>query len=112
MLLARINTGIITLGQGLEIDTIAMVVIGGTALSGGKGNIVGTLIGVFFLGSIANAMNLLRLPSEVQFLAKGLVVIIAVSAGDVSSQISDFRGLRREQAKARLAAAGAKKGGP
>src|SRR5690606_21925482 len=45
MLLARINTGIITLGQGLEIDTIAMVVIGGTALSGGRGNIVGTVIG-------------------------------------------------------------------
>ena len=111
MLLARINTGIITLGQGLEIDTIAMVVIGGTALSGGKGNIVGTLIGVFFLGSIANAMNLLRLPSEVQFLAKGLVVIIAVSAGDVSSQISEFRGLKREQAKARSVAATAKKGG-
>jgi ribose/xylose/arabinose/galactoside ABC-type transport system permease subunit len=111
MLLARINTGIITLGQGLEIDTIAMVVIGGTALSGGKGNIVGTLIGVFFLGSIANAMNLLRLPSEVQFLAKGLVVIIAVSAGDLSSQISEFRGLKREQAKARSVAATAKKGG-
>ena len=111
MLLARINTGIITLGQGLEIDTIAMVVIGGTALSGGKGNIVGTLIGVFFLGSIANAMNMLRLPSEVQFLAKGLIVIIAVSAGDVSSQISEFRGLKRERAKARIAAATAKKGG-
>ena len=111
MLLARINTGIITLGQGLEIDTIAMVVIGGTALSGGKGNIVGTLIGVLFLGSIANAMNLLRLPSEVQFLVKGLVVIVAVSAGDVSSQISDFRGLKREQAKARGVAT-AKKGGP
>ena len=111
MLLARINTGIITLGQGLEIDTIAMVVIGGTALSGGKGNIVGTLIGVFFLGSIANAMNLLRLPSEVQFLVKGLVVIIAVSAGDVSSQISEFRGLKREQAKARSMAGRRRKGG-
>ena len=111
MLLARINTGIITLGQGLEIDTIAMVVIGGTALSGGKGNIVGTLIGVLFLGSIANAMNLLRLPSEVQFLAKGLVVIIAVTAGDISSQISDFRALKREQARARKMAATSKKGG-
>lgn len=75
MLLARINTGIITLGEGLEIDTIAMVVIGGTALAGGRGNIVGTLIGVIFLGSIANAMNMLRLPSEVQFLAKGLIEI-------------------------------------
>lgn len=111
MLLARINTGIITLGQGLEIDTIAMVVIGGTALSGGRGNIVGTLIGVFFLGSIANAMNMLRLPSEVQFLAKGLVVIIAVSAGDVSSQISEFWALQRERAKARMVAATARKGG-
>lgn len=111
MLLARINTGIITLGQGLEIDTIAMVVIGGTALSGGRGNIVGTLIGVFFLGSIANAMNLLRLPSEVQFLAKGLVVIVAVSAGDVSSRLSEFWALKREQANARIAAATAKKGG-
>jgi ribose/xylose/arabinose/galactoside ABC-type transport system permease subunit len=111
MLLARINTGIITLGQGLEIDTIAMVVIGGTALSGGRGNIVGTLIGVFFLGSIANAMNMLRMPSEVQFLAKGLVVIIAVSAGDVSSQISEFLALQRERAKARIAVATKKKGG-
>ena len=111
MLLARINTGIITLGQGLEIDTIAMVVIGGTALSGGKGNIVGTLIGVLFLGSIANAMNLLRLPSEVQFLAKGLVVIIAVTAGDVSSRISEYRALKREQARARKVAATSQKGG-
>src|SRR5246127_647237 len=96
MLLARINTGIITLGQGLEIDSIAMVVIGGTALKGGKGNILGTLIGVFFLGSIGNAMNMLRLPSEVQFVAKGLVVIIAVSAGGVSSRISWFI-LKREE---------------
>jgi ribose/xylose/arabinose/galactoside ABC-type transport system permease subunit len=96
MLLSRVNTGIITLGQGLEIDSIAMVVIGGTALKGGKGNIVGTLIGVFFLGSIGNAMNMLRLPSEVQFVAKGLVVIIAVSAGDVSTRISGFMSRRKE----------------
>lgn len=111
LLLARINTGIITLGQNLEIDTIAMVVIGGTALSGGRGNIVGTLIGVLFLGSIANAMNMLRLPSEVQFLAKGLVVVIAVSAGDVSSRFSEYRALKREQANAQAAAAERTKGG-
>lgn len=111
LLLARINTGIITLGQNLEIDTIAMVVIGGTALSGGRGNIVGTLIGVLFLGSIANAMNMLRLPSEVQFLAKGLVVVIAVSAGDVSSRISEFRALKRDQAAAQAAAMERTKGG-
>jgi len=96
MLLSRINVGIITLGQGLEIDTIAMVVIGGTALRGGKGNIVGTLIGVFFLGSIGNAMNMLRLPSEVQFVAKGIVIVIAVSAGHVSSAVSEFMSRRRK----------------
>ncbi len=109
MLLSRVNTGIITLGQGLEIDSIAMVVIGGTALKGGKGNIVGTLIGVFFLGSIGNAMNMLRLPSEVQFVAKGLVVIIAVSAGDVSARISGFMSRRKElrwRAGQRVAKAG------
>jgi len=103
MLLARINTGIITLGTGLEIDTIAMVVIGGTALSGGRGNIVGTVIGVLFLGSIANAMNMLRLPSEVQFLTKGLVVILAVSAGDISSRISEYRALVGERRRVRAA---------
>lgn len=97
MLLSRVNVGIITLGQGLEIDTIAMVVIGGTALRGGKGNIVGTVIGVFFMGSIGNAMNMLRLPSEVQFVAKGLVVIVAVTAEYVSKAFSEFLSRRRER---------------
>ena len=55
-------------------------------------------------------MNLLRLPSEVQFLVKGLVVIVAVTAGDISSQVSDFRALKREQAMARKVADSAKKG--
>jgi len=96
MLLSRINVGIITLGQGLEIDTIAMVVIGGTALKGGNGNIWGTLIGVLFLGSIGNAMNMLRLPSEVQFVAKGVIVIIAVSAGDVSANVSEFMSMKKK----------------
>lgn len=101
MLLSRINTGIVTLGQGLEIDTIAMVVIGGTALRGGKGSMLGTLIGIFFLGSIGNAMNMLRLPSEVQFVAKGLIVIIAVSASDVSSRIGEYMSRKRDQVQAR-----------
>jgi ribose/xylose/arabinose/galactoside ABC-type transport system permease subunit len=96
MLLSRINVGIITLGQNLEIDTIAMVVIGGTARKGGKGNIVGTLIGVFFLGSIGNAMNMLRLPSEVQFVAKGIVIVVAVTAGHVSSAVSELMARRRK----------------
>ena len=88
MMLARINVGIITLGQGLEIDTIAMAVIGGTALSGGKGNIWGTFFGVLLLGSIGNAMNMLRLPPEVQYIAKGIIIILAVSLGSVYANLS------------------------
>jgi len=111
ILLSRVNTGIITLGQNLEIDTIAMVVIGGTALRGGKGNIAGTLIGIFFLGSIGNAMNMLRLPSEVQFVAKGLVVIVAVSAGDISTRVSALLERRRDQALAKGGREGKKEDG-
>jgi ribose/xylose/arabinose/galactoside ABC-type transport system permease subunit len=81
MLLARVNTAIITVGQNLEIDVIAATVVGGVALSGGKGNIWGTFLGAILLGSIANAMNILRLQSEWQFVAKGVIIIAAVAAG-------------------------------
>jgi ribose/xylose/arabinose/galactoside ABC-type transport system permease subunit len=87
MLLARVNTGIISLGEGMEIDAIAMAVIGGTAMSGGKGNIWGTFFGVILLGSIGNAMNMLKLQSEWQFVAKGVIIIIAVAAGAMSANV-------------------------
>jgi len=87
LLLARINVGIITNGQNMEIDAIAMAVIGGIAMSGGKGNIWGTLIGILLLGSISNAMNMLRLPSEVSFVAKGVIIMVAVSASYLSPSI-------------------------
>jgi len=101
MLLARINVGIITLGQSLEIDTIAMAVIGGTALSGGKGNIWGTFFGVLLLGSIGNAMNMLRLPPEVQYVAKGVIIILAVSLGTVYANVSSSISRLSKQALSR-----------
>ncbi len=81
VLLARVNTAIITNGQNLEIDVIAATVVGGVAMSGGKGNIWGTFIGAILLGSIANGMDIMRLQSEWQFVAKGIIIIAAVSAG-------------------------------
>lgn len=111
VLLGRVDTGIITLGQGMEISTIAMVVIGGTALAGGKGNMGGTLIGILFLGSIGNAMALLRLPPEVQYVTRGLVIIIAVSVGDISSKISEYFGRKRGARRQHAAVAQQTKGG-
>lgn len=81
VLLSRVNTAIITNGQNLEIDVIAATVVGGVAMSGGKGNIWGTFIGAILLGSIANGMDIMRLQSEWQFVAKGIIIIAAVAAG-------------------------------
>ena len=82
-LLARVNTAIITNGQNLEIDVIAATVVGGVAMSGGKGNIWGTFIGAILLATIANAMNIMRLQSEWQYVAKGMIIIGAVCAGAI-----------------------------
>jgi ribose/xylose/arabinose/galactoside ABC-type transport system permease subunit len=90
LLLARVNVGIITLGQNLEIDVIAMVVIGGAAMAGGKGNIWGTFIGVLLLGSISNAMNMLRLRSDWQFVSKGVIIIASVTLAAVSERASAY----------------------
>jgi len=98
MLLARVNTAIISVGQNLEIDVIAATVVGGVALSGGKGNIWGTFIGAILLGSIANAMNILRLQSEWQFVAKGVIIIAAVDAG-AAVQERQARAIQMRQIK-------------
>lgn len=98
MLLARVNTAIISVGQNLEIDVIAATVVGGVALSGGKGNIWGTFIGAILLGSIANAMNILRLQSEWQFVAKGVIIIVAVAAG-AAVQARKLRTIQSRQIK-------------
>jgi ribose/xylose/arabinose/galactoside ABC-type transport system permease subunit len=86
LLLSRVNVGIISLGEGLEIDVIAMVVIGGAAMSGGKGNIWGSFIGILLLGSISNAMNMLRIPSAMQFMVKGIIIIASVTIAALSAE--------------------------
>ena len=57
---------------------IAAVVVGGTSLFGGKGKVLGTLIGAFIIAVITNGMNLLLLGSETQMIVLGLVILIAI----------------------------------
>lgn len=95
--LARINVGNSTIGQNLEIDVIAAAVIGGVAMSGGKGNAIGTLIGAILLGAITNGMNILRLQSEWQFVAKGAIIIAAVSAGAISARLAARANLKKQK---------------
>lgn len=75
---ARLASSQPTLGQGLELDAIAAVVLGGTSLSGGKGSIVGTIIGAVFMAVLGNGLNLLQVSSFWQMAVKGIILILAV----------------------------------
>lgn len=65
-------------GQLLELDVVTAVVIGGTSLSGGRGSIVGTMLGALVFGTLANGMNLLGVDSNWQLICKGLILMTAV----------------------------------
>lgn len=61
-----------------ELDAIAAAVVGGTSLMGGKGRVMGTLIGALIIGFLNNALNLLDISSYYQMIAKALVILVAV----------------------------------
>jgi len=63
---------------GLELSVIAAVVLGGTSMGGGKGNLFGTFIGVLILGTLNNGMVLLSVSSYYQQVAQGFVLLLAV----------------------------------
>lgn len=65
-------------GEGMELDAIAAVVIGGASLNGGKGYVFRTIVGVIILGLITNIMNLAGVPPYPQEVIKGLIIIGAV----------------------------------
>ncbi|WP_181021670.1 ABC transporter permease subunit [Brevibacillus laterosporus] len=78
ILTSRLNSAQPTAGTSYELDAIAAVVLGGISLSGGKGWIVGTLIGAMIIGVLNNGLNLLNVSSFYQLVAKGAVILIAV----------------------------------
>lgn len=78
MLLGQLGSASGTMGQGLELQVIAVVVLGGTALSGGVGNMVGTFAAALLMAMINSALNLLNVPSFYQYLAVGLVLLGAL----------------------------------
>ena len=67
------------IGKGMELDSIAAVVIGGTSLFGGRGGVSGTVAGVVLLTILLNLVLLLGMPVEAQLIVKGLVIIGAVT---------------------------------
>ncbi|NWA63716.1 ribose ABC transporter permease [Pantoea sp. B9002] len=78
ILIGRLGAAEPTIGNLWELDAIAAAAIGGASLMGGKGSIVGTLIGAIILGALRNGLTLLNIQAFYQLLATGLIIIIAM----------------------------------
>ena len=77
---ARLRVGTALVGDGLELDAIASVVIGGAAFTGGRGTVMNTVLGVLILGIIGNIMNLMGVATYPQMMIKGAIIVAAVLA--------------------------------
>ncbi|WP_288434748.1 ribose ABC transporter permease [uncultured Deinococcus sp.] len=78
LLTSRLFSAQPTAGSGFELDAIAAVVVGGTSLSGGRGTVIGTLLGALIIGVLNNAMNLLDVNAFYQQIVKGGVILGAL----------------------------------
>jgi len=78
VLTGRLMSGQPNAGIGFELDAIAAVVLGGTAIAGGRGSILGTLIGAMLLAILNNGLNLLGIDPYVQNVIKGVIILLAV----------------------------------
>lgn len=94
MITARLEAGAATAGFGYELIVISAVVIGGVSLFGGEGKITGVLLGVILLGLVQNAVNLLNVPPNYDYIVSG-AVIAAAAALDVYRRSYVETGLRK-----------------
>jgi ribose transport system permease protein len=86
VLASRLMSGQPNAGIGFELDAIAAVVLGGTSIVGGRGSIVGTLIGAVTLGVLNNGLNLMSVSPYTQKILKGGVILIAIYLGSVKRE--------------------------
>lgn len=79
LMVGRIGSAQVTAGDGLQMQPIAGAVLGGASLLGGKGTMLGTLLGVLIMGVLVNGLNLLGAGAEIQKLITGIVLFLAVA---------------------------------
>jgi fructose transport system permease protein len=84
LLIARTSVGDPQAGQTDNLDSITAVVLGGTSLFGGRGSVIGTLIGALIVGIVRNGLQLMGVRSIYQVLITGILVILAVSVDQIA----------------------------
>jgi ribose transport system permease protein len=95
ILAMRLDSAQPSAATGYELDTIAAVVIGGAALSGGRGTIRGTLIGAFVIGFLVDGLVLVGVSVFWQEVIKGAVIVLAVAIDQIQQKLQKRRELRR-----------------
>ena len=90
MLLAgRLDSANALMANLMELDTIAAVVIGGTALFGGQGRVSGTVVGIFIIGVLANGLNILGVSDFWQRVVTGVIIVLVVALDQWRRRISE-----------------------
>lgn len=88
----RLSSAEGNMAMGFEMDVIAAVVVGGTALRGGRGTAFGTVVGALLFAVLANALNLLGVASYWQYVLTGAVLVAAIAVGARRSSAAEVRG--------------------
>jgi ribose/xylose/arabinose/galactoside ABC-type transport system permease subunit len=83
---ARIGAGEGMAGYNYELDAIAAVVVGGTPLSGGRGGLIGTLVGVVIIGIVTNLSNMLGVTFSTQIVIKALIILLFASFSNIRGE--------------------------
>ena len=92
ILCSQLSQGDPNAAKGLELQVITAIVLGGASLAGGRGSMLGTILGLLVIGVLNNGLNLLDVQPFWQNVAQGLMLIIAVSFDQVRQKLNQQRG--------------------
>ena len=99
LLTSRIGSTRPNIALGFELEAITLVVLGGVSITGGKGNIFGVILAVFFIGYLKFGMGLMTLSAKVMIITTGALLIVAVLLPGILDTIKSKRKLARQQAE-------------
>lgn len=95
LLTARILSTRPNIANGWELDVVTTVVLGGVAITGGKGNVFGVIVGIFLLGMLKYGMGLINIPGRVMSIVTGILLIVAILLPEIINAMQKRRELSR-----------------